>query len=240
MPGLEIAGEVAALGAGVPALAVGDAVLRAGARRRLCRILRGPRDATPAGAARLTAWSKAAAIPGNLLHRLAQRVRARPARKPARRCWSMAARPASARRRSSSPSAFGARVIATAGIAEKCAACRQARRRRGDQLPDARISSPRSRRRPAARGVDVILDMVGGDYVARNYEAAGRRGPHRPDRRSSRARREHRLLRRSWCKRLIHHRLDAAAAHRRRSRRRSPRRLERRSGRCSRRARSCR
>ena len=52
--------------------------------------------------------------------------------------------------------AFGARVVATAGTAEKCAACRRARRRRRRQLQDRRLRRrdqegdrrPRRRRHP--------------------------------------------------------------------------------------------
>ncbi len=63
--------------------------------------------------------------------------------------------------------ALGARVFATAGTPEKCAACQRlgAERaidyRRGDFVAVARDLT-------GGRGVDVILDMVGGDYVARN------------------------------------------------------------------------
>jgi NADPH2:quinone reductase len=63
--------------------------------------------------------------------------------------------------------AFGARVFATAGSAEKCAACERL---------GAEVAVPYKehdwvavlREATAGRGVDVILDMVGGDYVARN------------------------------------------------------------------------
>jgi NADPH2:quinone reductase len=62
---------------------------------------------------------------------------------------------------------FGARVFATAGSAEKCAACERL---------GAEVAVPYKehdwvallREASAGRGVDVILDMVGGDYVARN------------------------------------------------------------------------
>jgi NADPH2:quinone reductase len=66
--------------------------------------------------------------------------------------------------------AFGARVLVTAGSAEKCAAC--------ERLGAERAINYRTedfvevvRERTGGRGVDVILDMVGGDYVPRNIEA---------------------------------------------------------------------
>jgi putative PIG3 family NAD(P)H quinone oxidoreductase len=67
--------------------------------------------------------------------------------------------------------AFGARVFATAGSAEKCEACRQlgaeiAVNYRTDDFVAALKAAT------DGRGVDVILDMVGGDYVDRNYELA--------------------------------------------------------------------
>ena len=67
--------------------------------------------------------------------------------------------------------AFGAKVIATAGSAKKCAACRDLgadvaiNYRDQDFVAEAKASTD-------GKGVDVILDMVGGDYVVRNYEAA--------------------------------------------------------------------
>ena len=89
----------------------------------------------------------------------------------ARRRSFMAAPAASAPRRSSWPSARGARVFATAGSDEKCRACEAARRGARDQLPDARISSSAVRDLTGGRGVDLILDIVGGSYVARNLAA---------------------------------------------------------------------
>jgi NADPH2:quinone reductase len=62
--------------------------------------------------------------------------------------------------------AFGHRVFATAGTAEKCAAC--------EKLGAARAINYRNedfvaviKQLTGGRGVDVILDMVGGDYVPR-------------------------------------------------------------------------
>ena len=67
--------------------------------------------------------------------------------------------------------AFGARVIVTAGSAEKCEACLNlgadvAINYRTEDFVEV------VRRVTDGAGADVILDMVGGDYVNRNYEAA--------------------------------------------------------------------
>ena len=63
--------------------------------------------------------------------------------------------------------AFGARVFATAGSAEKCAACR---RLGADIAVNYRDEDWVAvlRQATGGHGVDVILDMVGGDYVTRN------------------------------------------------------------------------
>jgi putative PIG3 family NAD(P)H quinone oxidoreductase len=66
--------------------------------------------------------------------------------------------------------AFGAKVIVTAGSAEKCQACL-------DLGADAAIDYRRqdfvavSKELTDGKGPDVILDMVGGSYIQRNLEA---------------------------------------------------------------------
>ena len=71
--------------------------------------------------------------------------------------------------------ARGARVFATAGSAEKCAAC--------EQLGAERCVNYRTgdfvtvvREQTGGRGVDVILDMVGGAYFAGNLDALAAEG----------------------------------------------------------------
>lgn len=71
--------------------------------------------------------------------------------------------------------AFGARVLVTAGSAQKCAACRAlgadlAINYRETDFVEATL------RATDGRGADVILDMVGGDYLARNAAAAATEG----------------------------------------------------------------
>jgi putative PIG3 family NAD(P)H quinone oxidoreductase len=71
--------------------------------------------------------------------------------------------------------AFGARVIVTAGTDEKCAAClklgadRAINYRREDFVAETKTAT-------GGKGAELILDMVGGDYIERNYEAAGVEG----------------------------------------------------------------
>jgi NADPH:quinone reductase len=67
--------------------------------------------------------------------------------------------------------AFGARVIVTAGSAVKCAACRELGADLAINYHEGDFVEA-TLRTTEGRGADVILDMVGGDYVARNVAAA--------------------------------------------------------------------
>jgi putative PIG3 family NAD(P)H quinone oxidoreductase len=73
--------------------------------------------------------------------------------------------------------ALGARVFVTAGSAAKCAACR-------DLGADLAIDYKAEdfvvavKAETGGLGVDVVLDMVGGDYVRRNIEALAPLGRH--------------------------------------------------------------
>ena len=71
--------------------------------------------------------------------------------------------------------ALGARVITTAGSAEKCEACRKLG---ADVAINYKTEDFVAATKAATgdKGADVILDMVGGDYIARNYEAAAVEG----------------------------------------------------------------
>jgi NADPH2:quinone reductase len=71
--------------------------------------------------------------------------------------------------------AKGARVITTAGTGEKCEACR---RLGADVAVNYKEEDFVAATKAATkgRGADVILDMVGGDYIERNYEAAAVEG----------------------------------------------------------------
>jgi NADPH2:quinone reductase len=71
--------------------------------------------------------------------------------------------------------AFGARVVTTAGSPEKCAACRSlgadvAVNYKSEDFVAA------TKEATGGTGAEVILDMVGGDYIERNYEAAAVEG----------------------------------------------------------------
>ncbi|MEO8256759.1 MAG: NAD(P)H-quinone oxidoreductase [Acidobacteriota bacterium] len=65
--------------------------------------------------------------------------------------------------------AFGGRAFATAGSAEKCAACERLGAEGAVNYRDGDFVAA-IRGLTGGRGVDVILDMVGGDYLARNLD----------------------------------------------------------------------
>jgi putative PIG3 family NAD(P)H quinone oxidoreductase len=71
--------------------------------------------------------------------------------------------------------ARGARVITTAGTPEKCDACK---RLGADVAVNYKAEDfvGATKAATADKGAEVILDMVGGDYIARNYEAAAVEG----------------------------------------------------------------
>lgn len=71
--------------------------------------------------------------------------------------------------------AFGARVITTAGSAEKCEA---ARKLGADVAVNYKTEDfvKATKEATGDKGAELILDMVGGEYIARNYEAAAVEG----------------------------------------------------------------
>jgi putative PIG3 family NAD(P)H quinone oxidoreductase len=173
VPGLEIAGEVAAAGPGCVRWRVGDAVcaLVAGggyaeyATAPEAQCLPLPRGLSVREAAALpetafTVWSnvfeRGALARGELLlvHGGTSGI------------GTLAIPLAKAR---------GARVIATAGSAQKCAACLElgadvaVNYREADFVAAVKEFS-------GGRGADVILDMVGADYMQRNIRAAAEEG----------------------------------------------------------------
>ncbi len=66
--------------------------------------------------------------------------------------------------------AFGARVFATAGSAEKCRACEALGAERAINYREEDFVQA-IKQATGKKGVNVILDMVGGDYVQRNISA---------------------------------------------------------------------
>ena len=73
--------------------------------------------------------------------------------------------------------AFGARVFATAGSAEKCEACVKLGAERAINYREEDFVAV-LKEATGGKGVDVVLDMVGGDYVPRSIDAMALDGRH--------------------------------------------------------------
>jgi NADPH2:quinone reductase len=173
IPGLEAAGTVAACGPGVARWKVGDAVtalLVGGGYAEYCVAHESHALPVPAG---LT-MAEAAAIPETFLtvwHNVFERGALKPGETLLLHGGSSGIGTAGIQL----AKAFGARVIVTAGSAEKCEACRKL----GADLAinykqDDFVAATKSA--TGGAGANVILDMVGGDYIERNYEAAAVEG----------------------------------------------------------------
>ena len=173
IPGLEVAGEVIAVGAGASQPGIGQpvcALLTGGGYAEYAVAEAGLCLAVPSG----FSMAEAAALPETFFtvwHNVFQRGRLQ-------RGETLLIHGGSSGIGTTAIQlgvAFGARVFVTAGSEEKCAACRKL----GAEL----ASNYRSEDFVAAtalatggRGVDVILDMVAGDYVDRNFTAAAEDG----------------------------------------------------------------
>jgi NADPH:quinone reductase len=71
--------------------------------------------------------------------------------------------------------AFGARIFVTAGSKEKCEACRRLGAAAAINYKSEDFVTA-TKAATGGKGADVILDMVGGEYIERNYEAAAVEG----------------------------------------------------------------
>src|SRR5213078_2816490 len=173
IPGLEIAGEVVALGAGVTRWKLGDTVMAlvvGGGYAEYCPAHETHALPVPAGLTLIAA----AAIPETFFtvwHNAFERGRLKAGETLLIHGVSSGIGTAAIQL----AKAFGARVIATAGSAEKCDACR---RLGADVAVNYKSEDFVAATKTATdgKGADVILDMVGGDYIERNYEAAAVEG----------------------------------------------------------------
>ena len=167
IPGLEVAGHVAALGPGVNNFKVGDAVMalvNGGGYAGLTIAEEVATLAIPAGMSMI----EAAAIPETFFtvwHNVFERGALKNGE------WFLVHGGTSGIGVTAIQlaKAFGARVIATAGSPSKCEACRALG---ADIAIDytAQDFADVIKTTTEGRGVDVILDMVGGDYIERNIK----------------------------------------------------------------------
>ncbi|HEY5218069.1 MAG TPA: NAD(P)H-quinone oxidoreductase [Pseudolabrys sp.] len=172
IPGLEIAGEIVAMGDGVKRWQIGDRVMAlviGGGYAEFC--LAQANHALPVSTLPMV---EAAAIPETFLT-VWHNVFERGALKAGETLLVHGGSSGIGTTAIQLAKAFGARVIVTAGSAEKCEACRKLG---ADVAINYKTEDFVAACKAATgdKGVDVILDMVGGDYIGRNYEAAAVEG----------------------------------------------------------------
>ncbi len=173
IPGLEIAGEVVGLGSGVERWRPGDPVMAlvvGGGYAEYCLAHESHALRVPAALTMI----EAAALPETFFtvwHNVFERGRLQAGETLLVHGGSSGIGTAAIQL----AKAFGARVVTTAGSAEKCEACRSlgadvAVNYKSEDFVGATKAAT------AGGGADLILDMVGGDYIGRNYEAAAVEG----------------------------------------------------------------
>src|SRR4051794_16795027 len=173
LPGLEIAGEVVALGEGASKHKIGDRVMSlvaGGGYAQYCIA----QDAQAMAVPQALSMNEAGAIPETLMtvwHNVFERGGLSPGETllihgGSSGIGTMAIQLAKA---------FGAKVIVTVGSKDKADAClklgadRAVNYKTEDFVAEVKTATD-------GNGADVILDMVGGDYIERNYEAAAMDG----------------------------------------------------------------
>jgi putative PIG3 family NAD(P)H quinone oxidoreductase len=169
IPGLEIAGEVTALGAGVARWKIGDkvtALVPGGGYAEYCAVHES--NALPV-IAPLT-MVEAAAIPETFFT-VWHNVFERGALKAGETVLVHGGSSGIGTTAIMLAKSFGARVIVTAGSKEKCDACLKLG---ADHAVNYRSEDfvVETKKATGGKGAELILDMVGGDYIERNYEAA--------------------------------------------------------------------
>jgi len=173
IPGLEIAGEVTAIGSGVTAFKPGDhvcALVAGGGYAEYCTV-----DETNALAApNALTMTEAAAIPETFFtvwHNVFQRG----GLKSGETFLVHGGTSGIGTTAIQLAKAFGARVLATAGSEAKCAAMRELGADLAINYRDTDFVEA-VKDATGGKGADLILDMVGGDYINRNYQAAAVEG----------------------------------------------------------------
>lgn len=173
IPGLEIAGDVVALGEGVKRYRIGDAVvalLAGGGYAEYATVHESTALPLPSG----YSYSEAAAIPETFFT-VWHNVFERGGLKEGETLLIHGGSSGIGTTAIQLAKAFGAKVIITAGFADKCEACLKLGADRAVNYRDEDFVTV-VKEFTGGKGADVILDMVGGDYVDRNYKAAAEDG----------------------------------------------------------------
>jgi putative PIG3 family NAD(P)H quinone oxidoreductase len=173
LPGLEVAGEVVAVSAGVTRHKLGDKVMSlvaGGGYAQYCIAQAAQAMAVPPSLSMI----EAAAIPETLMT-VWHNVFERGALKAGETLLIHGGSSGIGTMAIQLAKAFGAKVIVTVGSKEKADAClklgadRAVNYRTDDFVSEAKNATD-------GAGANVILDMVGGDYIERNYDAAAVEG----------------------------------------------------------------
>jgi NADPH2:quinone reductase len=172
IPGLEIAGEIVALGPNTPRWKIGDRVMAlviGGGYAEYC--LAHGSHAMPIASLSMI---EAAGVPENYLtvwHNVFERGHLKAGETLLVHGGSSGIGTTAIQLAKN----FGARVVTTAGSEEKCAACVKLG---ADVAINYKTEDFVALTKAATsdKGANVILDMVGGDYIGRNYEAAAVEG----------------------------------------------------------------
>jgi len=173
LPGLEIAGEIVALGPDTQRYSIGDqvcALVSGGGYAEYCVAPEATTLPVPAG----LDITEAAALPETVFT-VWVNVFERAALKPGEVFLVHGGTSGIGTTAIQLASAFGARVFTTARGAEKCAICKKLGAERAiDYESEDFVSVVKSE--TDGHGADVILDMVGGDYIQRNIAVAAEDG----------------------------------------------------------------
>jgi NADPH2:quinone reductase len=173
LPGLEIAGEVVAVGSEARKHRLGDKVMSlvaGGGYAQYCIAQDAQAMAIPAALSML----EAGATPETLMT-VWHNVFERGALKPGETLLIHGGSSGIGTMAIQLAKAFGSKVIVTVGSKEKADAClklgadRAINYKTEDFVAEAKTATD-------GKGADVILDMVGGDYIERNYDAAAMDG----------------------------------------------------------------
>jgi NADPH:quinone reductase len=168
LPGLEVSGTVAAVGPGCTRFKLGDAVMalvNGGGYAHYCVADENAAMAKPAG----LSFEDAAAIP-ETFYTVWHNVFERGALKAGEKFLIHGGSSGIGVTAIQLTKAFGATVFATAGSADKCAACVKLGADRAIDYTKEDFAEI-IKADTAGKGVDVILDMVGGDYIERNIKS---------------------------------------------------------------------
>jgi putative PIG3 family NAD(P)H quinone oxidoreductase len=169
LPGLEVAGEVVATGAGAGKHRIGDKVMSlvaGGGYAQYCIAQDAQAIAVPAA----LSINEAGATPETLMT-VWHNVFERGALKPGETLLAHGGSSGIGTMAIQLAKAFGSKVIVTVGSKEKADACL---RLGADHAINYRTEDfvAGIKAATAGAGANVILDMVGGDYIERNYDAA--------------------------------------------------------------------